>query len=313
VDCALRALVTGGAGFIGSHLVERLAVAGVEAAILDDFSNARPPVSGATPCFTGDIRDAALVEKAVRGRDWVFHLAAMNSIPRSIAEPLRSHEVNIDGTLIVLEAARRAGVKRFVFASSSSVYGDIAAMVKREEMPVNPLAPYPLQKLAGEQYTRIFTALYGLETVSIRLFNVFGPRQRPDSPYAAVIPRFCAAMLAGERPRVFGDGTQERDFTYAGDVAEAFLTVAGAPAEKVSGRVFNAGAGRAVSLLELVRELNAVLGTNLPPDHAPPRAGEVYRTQADISALRSLGWAPQTGLRDGLRRVAGSLGAPNQR
>jgi UDP-glucose 4-epimerase len=313
VDRPIKALVTGGAGFIGSHLTERLAIEGVEVAILDDFSNSPAPGAGGPPCFTGDLREAGLVESAVSGRDWVFHLAAMNSIPRSIAEPLRSHEVNVDGTLILLEAARRAGVRRVVFASSSSVYGDIATVVKREEMPLNPLAPYPLQKLAGERYARLFTQLYGLETSSVRLFNVFGPRQRADSPYAAVIPKFCAAMLKGERPRVFGDGTQQRDFTYVADVAEAFLQVARAPAEKVSGRVFNAGAGQAVSLLELVNELNLVLGTNLPPEHGESRAGEVYRTQADISALRSLGWKPRTTLREGLRKVVAAMASANQR
>jgi UDP-glucose 4-epimerase len=191
-----------------------------------------------------------------------------------------------------------------MFASSSSVYGDVAAEIKREETPVRPLAPYPLQKFAGEQYAALFTRLHGLKTVSLRLFNVFGARQSADGDYAAVIPRFCAAARVGRPPLVFGDGSQARDFTPVSNVTEAFLTVARAPASAVAGRVFNVGAGQAVTLLELAREVNSAFGTSLAPEFAPARAGEVYRTQADISALLALGYRPQTTFRDGLRALA---------
>jgi nucleoside-diphosphate-sugar epimerase len=303
-----RALVTGGAGFIGLHLVEHLRREGIAVRVLDNFSAqfSKPSLSFADAnleWIEGDIRTLSVVEGAADGCNWIFHLAAMNSIPRSIAEPALSHAVNVDGTLNVLTAARKAGVTRVIFASSSSVYGDTASEVRVESMPVNPLAPYPLQKLTGECYARMFHSLYGLETVSLRFFNIFGPRQPAESAYAAVIPRFCSAMLQSRSPAVFGDGRQTRDFTYVSNVTSACLTVARAPIASVGGKVFNVGNGCAVTLLELVAGLNDLLGANIQPQFAAKRPGEVYRTQADISALRALGWTPTVSFKEGLRHV----------
>jgi UDP-glucose 4-epimerase len=298
-------LVTGGAGFIGSHLVEALVARGDEVRVLDDFSTGDPanldPVAGRVDVLQGDVTDADTVQMAMKGIDVVFHQAALASVPRSVANPLATHRACVDGTLNVLLAAREAGVKRVVYAASSSAYGNSARLPKSEDDPTAPLSPYAVSKLAGEQYCAAFSEVYQLPTVRLRYFNVFGPRQTPDSPYAAVIPLFIQAMTDGRAPTVHGDGQQSRDFTYVGDVVQANLLAA--EAEGVSGRVYNVAGGRRVSLLNLIRLLNELLGTSIAPEFLPTRAGDVKHSQADIArAVAELGYRPTTDIRAGLQR-----------
>jgi UDP-glucose 4-epimerase len=298
-------LVTGGAGFIGSHLVEALVARGDEVRVLDDFSTGDPanldPVAGRVDVLQGDVTDADTVQMAMKGVDVVFHQAALASVPRSVANPLATHRACVDGTLNVLLAARDAGVKRVVYAASSSAYGNSARLPKSEDDPTAPLSPYAVAKLAGEQYCAAFSEVYQLQTVRLRYFNVFGPRQTPDSPYAAVIPLFMQAMTEGRAPTVHGDGQQSRDFTYVGDVVQANLRAA--EAEGVSGRVYNVAGGRRVSLMNLIRLLNELLGTSIAPEYVPSRAGDVKHSQADISrAAAELGYRPTTDIRTGLQR-----------
>jgi UDP-glucose 4-epimerase len=299
-------LVTGGAGFIGSHLVEALTAAGRPVRVLDDFSTGdrrnlarlRP----ATEVVEGDVADPGAVGRAAAGAGLVFHLAALASVQRSVEAPDETHRVCATGTLRVLDAARRAGARRVVYAASSSAYGVPPGDVQVEGDPPDPLSPYAAAKLAGELYCQSFTASYGLETVRLRFFNVFGPRQRADSPYSGVIALFAAALSAGRTPAVFGDGLQSRDFVYVTDVVQALLKAAEAPG--VAGRVYNVGTGRGTSLLELLAALNRVLGTDVAPRHGPPRAGDVRHSRADVGrARRELGYAPSVGLGDGLRRT----------
>ncbi len=256
-------LVTGGAGFIGSHLVEALLGRGHTVRVLDNFSTGDPAnlaqVREQVRVFDGDITDLTTVQAAVQGVEVVFHQAALASVPRSVADPLATHHACVNGTLHVLLAARDAGVRRVVYAASSSAYGNSERLPKCESDPTLPLSPYAAAKLAGEQYCAAFSEVYGLETVRLRYFNVFGPRQSPDSPYAAVIPRFIEAMTAGRSPVIHGDGQQSRDFTFVADVVQANLLAAEAPG--VSGQVYNIACGRRTSLLELVEHLNALLGT----------------------------------------------------
>jgi UDP-N-acetylglucosamine/UDP-N-acetyl-alpha-D-glucosaminouronate 4-epimerase len=304
-------LVTGGAGFIGSHLVRRLLAEGADVRVLDDFSTGSranlEDVARDIEILEGDVRDLAVVARAVAGCSVVFHEAALGSVPRSVADPLLSHEVNATGTLNVLVAARDAGVARVVYASSSSVYGDAVELPKRESATPKPLSPYALSKLTAEQACGIFTRLYGLETVALRYFNVFGPRQDPASQYAAVIPRFATVMLAGERPVIFGDGFQSRDFTYVDDVIEANMLAATASAECAIGEgggVYNVACGGQVTLLELVAELNRSLATALEPVLAPERAGDIKHSRAAIErAGEFLGFEPRTCFRDGIDRT----------
>jgi nucleoside-diphosphate-sugar epimerase len=297
--------VTGGAGFIGSHLVDEVLRRGHAVRVVDDLSTGRRenlPASGRVEVIEGDIADPAVARRAAAGATVVLHQAAIPSVPRSVEDPAASHRANVDGTLQILLAARDAGVKRVVFAGSSSVYGNAAIMPKREDMPPHPLSPYALQKLVGEEYCRLFTELYGLETVVTRYFNVFGPRQNPGSPYSGVISLFIEAMLAGKPPRIHGDGEQTRDFTYVDDVVQGVLLAAERPG--VSGRVLNVAAGGRVSLLDLVRALQAILQTTVDPILGPPRAGDVRDSAADISeARRLLGFAPKTTFGDGLRHT----------
>jgi UDP-glucose 4-epimerase len=242
-----------------------------------------------------------LLAKIMPGCDWVFHEGALPSVPRSVAQPLESNGHNLDGTLKVLLAAREAKVKRFVFASSSSIYGDVDAPLKHEGLPPNPLSPYALQKYAAEKYAQLFHSLYGLETVSLRYFNIFGPRQAFDSPYSGVIAKFCTAMLRGEAPVIFGDGLQSRDFTFIGDAVAANLLAAEAPSARVAGKVFNIATGQSITLLQLVAELNRLTGQQLKPRFEPPRPGDVHSSQADISAARrDLGYEPKTTWQHGL-------------
>jgi nucleoside-diphosphate-sugar epimerase len=300
------ALVTGGAGFIGSHLVDRLLAEGWRVRLLDDFSSGREAnvahLNGHTELLRGDLRDRTLLGRALAGVEVVFHQGAVPSVPRSVAEPERTNDVNVTGTLGVLEASRKAGVRRVVFASSSSAYGDTPVLPKVETMPPCPLSPYALQKYAGERYCQLFHRLYGLETVALRYFNVYGPRQNPKSEYAAVIPRFATACLAGESPLVFGDGEQTRDFTFVGDAVAANLLAADAP--RAPGEVTNVAGGRRVSLNELLREIRALTGARVEARYQPARPGDVRDSLADLSRARELlGYEPQVDLRTGLART----------
>jgi nucleoside-diphosphate-sugar epimerase len=304
------ALVTGGAGFIGSHLVDSLVAAGWRTRVLDDFSSGREEnlqaACAAIEVVRGSLCDSETLERALRGVEVVFHQGAVPSVPRSVAEPLRTHEVNASGTLRVLEGARHAGVRRVVYAASSSAYGDTPVLPKVETLPANPRSPYALQKWAGESYCRLYSELYGLETVALRYFNVFGPRQNPESQYAAVVPRFVVACLRGEAPVVYGDGEQTRDFTFVEDAVRANLLAA--EAADAVGQVVNVAGGRRVSLNELLREIGALCGTSVRARHEPPRAGDVRDSLADLARARSLlGYEPRVSLREGLLRTIESL------
>ena len=306
------ALVTGGAGFIGSHLTDRLLAEGWRVRVLDDFSSGRESnlaeAKARIDLVRGDLRDEATVARAVAGAEVIFHEAAVPSVPRSVAEPLRTNSVNLDGTLLLLEAARQAGARRVVFAASSSAYGDTEVLPKEERMPPQPLSPYGLQKWAGEAYCRMYTRFYGLETVALRYFNVFGPRQNPHSEYAAVIPRFVRACLLGEPPRIFGDGEQTRDFTYVADAVQANLLAADAKA--AAGEVVNVAGGVQTSLNQLLRLIGEVTGKPVAPHYDPPRAGDVRHSLADLRRAREvLGYTPAVSLREGLRLTAESLAA----
>ena len=301
--------MTGGAGFIGSNLVERLLEDGARVRVLDNFSTGARTNLGFAPRFRGrlevlrgDIRNLSVVLRAARGARVIFHQAAMRSVPRSVKDPLGANENNVTGTLHVLEAARRCRVPRVVYASSSSVYGDRPDLPKREDQPPAPVSPYAASKAAGEQYATIWTRLYGVETVGLRYFNVFGPRQDPKSEYAAVIPRFILWGLRDRPLEVHGDGAQSRDFTYIDNVVEANLLAARAPG--VRSEVFNVGCGSRVSLLEIVAKLEAVLGRPLERRHTPPRPGDVLHTLADVAkAKRLLGYAPLVEFDEGFRRT----------
>jgi UDP-N-acetylglucosamine/UDP-N-acetyl-alpha-D-glucosaminouronate 4-epimerase len=300
------ALVTGGAGFIGSHLVDALLAARWRVRVLDDFSTGREAnldgSRASLELMRGDLCDAATLARAVAGVEVIFHQAAVPSVPRSVAEPVRTHAVNATGTLLLLEAARGAGVRRVVYAASSSAYGDTPQLPKVETMPANPRSPYALQKWTGETYCRLYSELYGLETVALRYFNVYGPRQNPASEYAAVVPRFVVACLEQRQPVVYGDGRQTRDFTYVGDAVRANLLAA--DADRAAGSMLNVAGGRRVSLLELLGAVAEITGTSLEPRHEPSRPGDVRDSLADLSRARSLlGYEPQVALREGLART----------
>jgi UDP-N-acetylglucosamine/UDP-N-acetyl-alpha-D-glucosaminouronate 4-epimerase len=300
----MRVLVTGGAGFIGSHVVRRLLATGRGVRVLDNFSTGDRsnllPVADQVDLIEGDIRDLRSVHDAVRGCGQVVHLAAVPSVPRSIDDPITTHQANADGTLNVLLAARDAGVSRLVFASSSSIYGAAVELPKRESLRPLPISPYAVSKLAAENYCRSFFEVYGLETVALRYFNVFGPRQDPRSEYAAVIPKFIWAYRNGEPPVIFGDGDQSRDFTYVDNVVDANVVALQAPG--VGGRVYNIACGTQVTLNALAASLRAATGVTLEPLHGPPRAGDIRHSIADISlARKDLGYEPVVTLEDGLR------------
>ena len=296
-------LVTGGAGFIGSHLVQELIRRGHTVRVADDFSSGlRENVPAGVELVEGDMADPALARKAVAGCSIVLHQAARPSVPRSVQDPVGSNRANVTATVELLAAARDAGVERLVFAGSSSVYGNAAALPKREDMPAEPLSPYALQKLVSEEYCRLFTRLYGFQTVTTRYFNVFGPRQQPGSPYSGVISLFIEALVLGRPPLVLGDGHQTRDFTYVGDVVSGVLAAAEAP--NVAGEVINVAAGGRISLLDLIGTLNRILGSRIDPTFGALREGDVRDSQADISkATRLLGFAPSVSLEEGLRRT----------
>jgi len=299
-------LVTGGAGFIGSHIVDELVRRGERVRVLDNLSTGkRENLAGVIEqieFLEGDIRNLETVRRAVESMDYVLHQAALPSVPRSVADPLTSHEINVTGTLNILIAAREVNVKRVVYASSSSVYGNSPTLPKHEEMPTNPLSPYAVSKLAGENYCHAFYKVYELPTVALRYFNVFGPRQDPQSQYAAVIPKFIAAMLRDDPPVIHGDGLQSRDFTYVANVVEANLRVC--QSAEIVGHVCNAALGGRVSLLELLAMLNRVLGANIKAEFDAARPGDVKHSQADMSRLQGLtGFKQVVGFEEGLRRT----------
>lgn len=346
----LPVLVTGGAGFIGSHLVDALVKLGARVRVIDDLTNGREEnlaahggasgadsrqpsaVSGSSPPASGETRggvrfikasilDEAALRSAIDGCAVVFHQAALGSVPASVEQPLLYHEVNGTGTLRVLEAARRAGVKRVIYASSSSVYGESATLPKVETMLPTPVSPYAASKLMGEYWLQVYAHCYGLSGVSLRYFNVFGPRQRPDSPYAAVVPAFAAALRAGRRPIIYGDGLQSRDFTHVNNVVHAnLLAGAGGAVRRQSsavsgssggerggehgGTAINIACGERYTLLELLEVMQQALGTSIAPEHRPERAGDVRHSQADITLARhALGYETITGFREGLRAM----------
>ncbi|NNL84409.1 MAG: SDR family oxidoreductase [Myxococcales bacterium] len=300
------ALVTGGAGFIGSHIVDRLLAEGLKVRVIDDFSSGRESnlasAKNRIELLRGDLRDEALLTRAVEGCDLVFHQAAVPSVPRSVEEPLRTNSVNITGTLSLLEISRHAGVKRVVFAASSSAYGDTSELPKRESMTPRPLSPYALQKFAGEVYCRLYTELYQLETVALRYFNIYGPRQNPESEYAAVIPKFTVAALEGKSPIIYGDGGQTRDFTFVADAVEANWLAATSP--NAAGKVVNIAGGRRTSLNELLSQIAAVVGSDVRPTYAGARAGDVRDSLASLDlAVQHLGYRPEVSLAEGLRET----------
>lgn len=304
-------LVTGGAGFIGSNIVEALVARGDTVRVLDNFSSGKrenlAAFASAIEVIEGDLVDLPTVQRAAQGMDVIFHEGAVASVPRSIADPIHSNDANVTGTLNVLVAARDAGVRRVVYASSSSVYGDQDPdSAKVETMKPEPISPYAVSKLSAEQYGQVFHTVYGLETVALRYFNVFGPRQDPASEYAAVIPKFILALLNEEAPTVHGDGEQTRDFTYVGNVVSGNLLAASAPAEKAAGQVFNLATNHQASLNELVRLLKGLMDSTVEPVHTEPRIGDIKHSLADVEKARAaLGYEPQISFREGLRRTVG--------
>jgi len=298
-------LVTGGAGFIGSHLAEELLRRGHQVRIVDNFSTGKRENIAHLPgaeVIAGDLEDLPVARAAVAGAEIVLHQAAIPSVPRSVSDPIRSNKANVDATLNVFVAARDAGVRRVVFAGSSAAYGNAAVLPKREDMPSAPLSPYALQKVIGEQYAQMFTALYGLDTVTTRYFNVFGPRQDPSSPYSGVISLFISALADGRQPTIFGDGEQTRDFTYVANVVDGVLRAAVTPG--LAGQVVNLATGGRVSLNHLFGTLRDIIGSDLTPAYGEPRAGDVRDSQADITRARTLlGYEPIVSFEEGLRRT----------
>jgi UDP-glucose 4-epimerase len=301
----VHVLVTGGAGFIGSHVVDALVKRGDSVRVLDDlFSGDRENVHPKSEFLTGTVADMDVVKSAVEGAEVVFHQAAHRAVMRSVDDPLATDTANVHGTLTVLKAALDAGARRVVYASSSSVYGGAETRPTPERASIFPRSPYAVSKAAGEQYCRVFSELYGLETVSLRYFNVFGPRQRPDSAYSAVIPLFINALCRDGRPEVHGDGKQSRDFTYISDVVDANLAAAAAPPERSSGRVYNVAPGEPHTLLELLEILAGIIDVEPRPVHTDPRPGDVRHTCADpAAARRDLGFECQVGFEEGLVRT----------
>jgi nucleoside-diphosphate-sugar epimerase len=298
-------LVTGGAGFIGSHLTEELVRRGGRVRVADSLITGKRSnldhLSG-VEFLEGDLADLDFARQAVAGCEYVLHQAAIPSVPRSVADPVTSNRANVDATVNVLVASRDAGVRRLVFAGSSSAYGNTPILPKHEDMPVGPLSPYALQKVVGEQYLQLFTRLYGLETVTIRYFNVFGPRQDPGSPYSGVISVFATALLEGRAPRIYGDGEQTRDFTYVANVVDGVLRACEAPG--ASGEIINVATGGRISLNQLFETMRRLVGADVRPIYEPARAGDVTDSQADIrKAKQLLGYEPLVSFEDGLRQT----------
>ncbi|CAN5364654.1 SDR family oxidoreductase [soil metagenome] len=303
-------LVTGGAGFIGSHIVERLLREGRSVRVFDNFSSGDRsmlgPLAADVEFVEGDLRDAEALRQATQGVDTIFHLGAEPSVQRSVADPQTCIDINVSGTMNVLLGARDAGVRRVVFASTCAVYGDDPVMPKIESMALTPGSPYAASKAAGEHLCKVASAIYGVEAVSLRFFNVFGPRQRANSAYAAVIPIFLDRILRGEQPLIYGDGRQTRDFVYIDNVVDANLAAATAPG--ASGQVFNVATGVSVSLLDLLGSISTIIGRSVEPRFEPSRAGDIVFSEADISAARTvLGYVPRVAFLDGLQRTIESL------
>ncbi len=301
-----RYLVTGGAGFIGSNIVEALVKQGAVVRVADNFSTGRREnlagVADKIELLEGDLAELDFARYATRGADYVLHQAAIPSVPRSVADPLNSNQAGVTATLNLLVAAKDAGVKRLVFASSSSVYGESAGAAKHEDLKPAPLSPYAVSKLAAEQYCMSFYTVYGFETVALRYFNVFGPRQDPASEYSAVIPKFITALLAGRAPTIYGDGEQTRDFTFVGDVIAANLHALTEP--NAPGQYFNIAMGQATSLNQLADMLNELIGVNIRPAYAPPRKGDIKHSTADVTKIRdALGFTSKISLIEGLRET----------
>ncbi len=297
-------LVTGGAGFIGSHLTEELVRRGERVRVLDNFLTGKrenlAPLAGRFELLEGDIRDRAVCERAVQGMDVVLHQAALPSVPRSVEDPFTTNEINIGGTLNLLWAAAKAGVRRFVYASSSSIYGNDSRLPKVEGAEGMPLSPYAVSKWAGEKFLQTFALTYGLSTVSLRYFNIFGPRQDPFSQYAAAVPLFVTCILRGEPPVIYGDGEQSRDFTYVANVVEANLRAAETPG--LSGQAVNIACADRITVNALVDRINRIVGASVRPVHAPPRPGDIPHSFADIQAAKTiLGYAPGVSFDEGLR------------
>lgn len=313
----MRAVVTGGAGFIGSHLVENLLDRGDEVVVLDDFSTGRREnIAGfkdRIEIVEASITDPQACDSTLAGADAVFHQAALGSVPRSVADPVRTHEVNLTGTLYVLNAAQKAGVRRVIYAASSAAYGDTRVLPKEEGLQPLPRSPYAVTKLSGEEYCRAFYASYGLETVALRYFNVFGARQDPSSQYAAVIPLFFEAASENRPPTIFGDGEQTRDFTHVSNVVRANLLALEAP-EEASGQVFNVGCGNRTSINQLWQQIQRITGATAEPKYVDPRPGDVRDSLASLARSRLiLGYEPEVDIGEGIRRtaewyVAGSSG-----
>lgn len=306
----MKALVTGGAGFIGSHITEALCRRNVKVVVLDNLclgslDNLKWKKNGDEIEFIqGDVSDEKIIRQAIAGCDWVFHEAALPSVPMSVAKPWETNTQNLDAALGLLIAAKDAGVKRFMFASSSAVYGDSEVSPKHEKLPPDPLSPYALQKYTAEKYGQLFHQLYGLETVGLRYFNIFGPRQSFNSPYSGVIAKFCTIMLQGKAPMIFGNGLQSRDFTYVENVVSANLLAAEAPAEKAAGKVFNVAGGKSINLLQLVEELNRLTNQQLKPQLEPARVGDVRDSLASIDAAKAgLGYEVKATWQEGLRHT----------
>jgi nucleoside-diphosphate-sugar epimerase len=301
-------LVTGGAGFIGSHLAEALLKRGDAVVVVDNLSSGKQEnldhlksLGGRFRVLIGDVSDPGVARESVKGVNAVYHQAAQGSVPKSVEDPRSAHVANVNGTVEMLIAAKDAGIRRFVVAASSSAYGETPELPKRESIVPSPLSPYAVTKLAQEQYAQAFAASYGMETVSLRYFNVYGPKQDPSSQYAAVIPKFFDSFLKGEAPPVFGDGEQTRDFTYVGDVVAANL--AAADMKGAAGQVFNIAGGKRISVNELARIIAKLVGSDLKPRYLPPRAGDIRDSLADISLARKhLGFEPRVELEEGLRR-----------
>jgi nucleoside-diphosphate-sugar epimerase len=304
-----RALVSGGAGFIGSRLVRNLVEQGVRVRVLDNYSTGRPDILAdlgkKVELVEGDIRNAVACRNACRGADTVFHLAALVSVPQSVADPVQSDGINAGGTLSLLLAARDCGVRRFVFSSSAAIYGDTDVIPTTESVLPIPTSPYGVQKLTGEHYARNFSLLYGIESVALRYFNVYGPGQDPASPYAAAIPKFMVRLLRGEAPSVYGDGEQTRDFCFVEDVAQANVCAARTADPSAVGGAFNIGSGTRVSLNDLLPRIQECIGTALDVRYEPVREGDIKHSGADISRARQhLGYVPATTLDEGLRQTA---------
>ncbi len=301
----MKYLITGGAGFIGSNTAEMLVKDGHSVRILDNFSSGKKTnlqdIKGDIELIEGDIRDSLAVARAVDEIDYVLHLAAMPSVPKSISDPLSSNEINITGTLTVMEAARRADVKKFVLASSAAIYGDSPELPKRENMLPNPLSPYAIQKLVGEYYCKVYWELYKFPAVALRYFNVYGPKQDPHGDYASVIPKFISVVLTDDRPIVFGDGLQSRDFVFISDCARA--NILAATNEDMVGQAYNVAAGKTYTLNELLDALRNVTGKKIEPVYDPPRAGDIVHSSASVIKLANHGYKPTVDLETGLQKT----------